>query len=166
MDQSHPSDISLDKVMTFRHPGLLLRVQKKYSWSPDQAEDVFQDMKRFLYLCAKNPSVTYAPPEKIDDCWHEFILFTLDYFKFCKDHLGRFIHHKPQTPGGGGDKKVIPRTVEAARAEFGQNLSSIWYYPGFKVDAVGEDHECDKCAGSTNCQSVSFVLGEDGKGKH
>ena len=157
---------TFDEIMTYRHPSLILRLQNKLGWSADRADNAFQDMKRFLYLCAKHPNETFAPPEVIDDCWHEFILFTLDYFTFCKDYLGRFIHHRPQTPNGSVDKTVIPRTVNAARAEFGGDLSTIWNFGDFKVDAVGNNHECDKCAGSTNCQSVSFVLEDHPSAKH
>lgn len=35
------------------------------------------------------------PSQVVDDAWHEFILFTRIYQKFCSKALGRFLHHIP-----------------------------------------------------------------------
>lgn len=35
------------------------------------------------------------PSQAVDVAWHEFILFTKDYQKFCKRAFGRFLHHTP-----------------------------------------------------------------------
>lgn len=31
----------------------------------------------------------------VDDAWHAFILDTPAYAEFCRDALGRFLHHRP-----------------------------------------------------------------------
>jgi hypothetical protein len=35
------------------------------------------------------------PSQVVDDLWHEFILYTRAYEKFCEDAFGRFFHHTP-----------------------------------------------------------------------
>jgi len=35
------------------------------------------------------------PSQAVDDAWHEFILFTRQYNKFCRHAFGRFLHHTP-----------------------------------------------------------------------
>ena len=35
------------------------------------------------------------PSQAVDDAWHEFILFTRQYDKFCRHAFGRFLHHTP-----------------------------------------------------------------------
>ena len=35
------------------------------------------------------------PSQVVDVAWHEFILYTRPYEKFCKKGLGRFLHHTP-----------------------------------------------------------------------
>jgi hypothetical protein len=35
------------------------------------------------------------PSQVVDDAWHEFILFTRHYDKFCRAAFGRFLHHTP-----------------------------------------------------------------------
>ncbi len=35
------------------------------------------------------------PSQAVNDAWHEFILFTRQYDKFCRHAFGRFLHHTP-----------------------------------------------------------------------
>jgi hypothetical protein len=35
------------------------------------------------------------PSQVADDLWHEFILYTRQYDRFCKKAFGRFLHHTP-----------------------------------------------------------------------
>ncbi|MBL8673224.1 MAG: hypothetical protein JNK11_21380 [Alphaproteobacteria bacterium] len=35
------------------------------------------------------------PSQVVDDLWHEFILYTRDYQRFCKHAFGQFLHHTP-----------------------------------------------------------------------
>jgi hypothetical protein len=35
------------------------------------------------------------PSQVVDDAWHEFILFTKAYQKFCLSAFGKFLHHSP-----------------------------------------------------------------------
>lgn len=35
--------------------------------------------------------------EKVDEVWHQFILFTPQYHEFCEQMLGRYLHHVPET---------------------------------------------------------------------
>ncbi len=41
------------------------------------------------------------PSQAVDDLWHEFILFTRDYKKFCDEAFGTFLHHTPAVKLGG-----------------------------------------------------------------
>jgi hypothetical protein len=35
------------------------------------------------------------PSQVVDDLWHEFILYTREYQRFCSKAFGRFLHHSP-----------------------------------------------------------------------
>jgi hypothetical protein len=119
-------------------------LQDKLNISQDDAHKLFDDMKRFLCLCGTQPG-PFAPPEPIDECWHHFILFTRDYASFCERHFGRFIHHLPKSRDDVADSDggVLRRTLSAARATFGEPLSSNW-----GVNAANHDN----CSGSTSCE--------------
>ena len=75
-------DVPLNRVMAYSHPGLVERLQDKLGITEEAAIDLFDDMKRFLYLCAVTPG-PLAPSGPIDEAWHHFILHTADYRLFC-----------------------------------------------------------------------------------
>lgn len=138
----------LKRVMEYPHPGLLARLQEKVEPTPEKAAELFADMKRFLFLAGTVPG-PLAPPEPIDEAWHNFILFTEDYAAFCQAHFGRFIHHVPVGPDdrAARDGSILRNTIRAAREVFGDTLSLYWN---------GAFAKCtDKCAPSTNCQTQS-----------
>jgi hypothetical protein len=144
-------EVSLDAVMTFEFQPLVDRMVDKYGWSEADAKQGFEDTKRFLYLCgAAMDGQPFAPSEKIDEVWHNFILFTEDYTKFCKDHFGRFIHHRPRRRSdhsSGG--RPIQHTLKMARSVFG-DLSENWQFKR----ADGSVVEAADCSPSTNCQDA------------
>lgn len=139
----------LDRIMGYEHPALLERMEVKYSWSKEKAEELFGEMKKFLYLCATNDGAM-APPEDIDEIWHNFILFTGDYADFCKQVVGIFLHHQPLTQAqrAQSDGSMIENTLVAAQFAFGDDLpEKYWSFqkiPGSCGPGV--------CGASTNCQ--------------
>ena len=42
------------------------------------------------------------PSQAADDLWHEFILYTRDYQRFCGQAFGGFLHHTPAVVLGSG----------------------------------------------------------------
>jgi len=81
-------------VRGYENPEVVLRIIEKTDCSQRAAKKLFEDMKQFLARSAVS-KVQSAPSRRVDLAWHEFILFTKDYAKFCQDHFGRFIHHVP-----------------------------------------------------------------------
>lgn len=78
-------------------PSLLKRVQKQHDYlSNEDMLKVTRATKDYFIIChiAKGKMVA-MPSEIVDVLWHEFILFTREYEKFCKKGLGRFLHHVP-----------------------------------------------------------------------
>ncbi len=138
----------LDRMMDYDHPALKERMVVKVGWTEDFTNELFEEMKCFLYLCATNEGAM-APPEDIDEIWHNFILFTGDYAEYCKATVGTFLHHQPLTVAqrAQSDGSMIDRTLAAARAAFGDDLSSHWEFskiPGSCGPGT--------CGASTNCQ--------------
>ena len=138
----------LQRMMNYDHPALKERMVVKIGWTPEFTDELFEEMKKFLYLCATNDGAM-APPEDIDEIWHNFILFTGDYSDFCKKFVGTFLHHQPLTVAqrAQSDGSMVQNTLNAARMAFGQNLSVHWSFtkiPGSCGPGV--------CGASTNCQ--------------
>lgn len=121
------TDVPLNRVMAYTHSGLVERLQDKLGITEGQAIDLFDDMKRFLYLCAVTPG-PLAPSPAIDEAWHHFVLHTADYQSFCHRYFGRFIHHTPHTRAQRAsiDDSAFLRMRSAGIAAFGTALSSNW----------------------------------------
>lgn len=76
---------------------LAQQIQQRYPHlSEQQCDAVIQGLRAFFHinLKAKRQMVS-MPSQVVDIAWHEFILFTRRYESFCKQGLGRFLHHTP-----------------------------------------------------------------------
>ena len=64
--------------------------------SEQQVALVMKGLKEYFQVCnLAGKRMVAMPSQAVDVVWHEFILFTRQYEKFCKDSLGRFLHHTP-----------------------------------------------------------------------
>ena len=76
----------LDKRLAARHPEL----------SASQRQAVFAGLLDYFQLCrSAGKRMVAMPSQVVDDAWHEFILFTRQYDKFCQSAFGRFLHPTP-----------------------------------------------------------------------
>ena len=76
----------LDKRLAAKRPEL----------TPAQREIVFDGLKEYFHLCnIAGRNMVAMPSQVVDDAWHEFILFTRQYRRFCDRAFGRFLHHTP-----------------------------------------------------------------------
>ena len=75
------------------------RLARENGWSKSFAQRVVAEYKRFMFLAvASGHPVT--PSEQVDQVWHLHMIYTESYWnEFCRDILGKPIHHGP-TKGG------------------------------------------------------------------
>lgn len=120
--------VSLRKVLCYRHPAVVRRYAKEHHTTIREAERIFREMLKWLYLCYRSNSgghsglalVMTPEIEKIDWMWHTFILFTCDYADFCEEHFGFFVHHTPVEDDG--DEEV---DMKAARNQIKAQFNLI-----------------------------------------
>ncbi len=145
------------KVIAYENAEFIERLKVKLDLGHETAEQLFSDLKQFLYLCGTRPGIC-SPTDRIDAAWHEFVLYTEDYATFCDIMFGRFIHHVPPTylSDEKRTKGKTWRTYQVALDIFGE-LSSNWNVPehmrpqrGAKPDNV-ELIEFDNCGNSCGC---------------
>lgn len=101
----------LENLLYYKHPVVIKRFQKNHPLHAAQAEDLFEQLLKYLWLCRKYEQDKHLHPndqelqfkpliheemQPIDWMWHEFILITQDYERFCQEYFGVFIHHIPQ----------------------------------------------------------------------
>ncbi|MCA1558006.1 MAG: hypothetical protein LC731_05635, partial [Acidobacteria bacterium] len=84
--------------------------------TPEELHEAFTELKKYFLLNELNGSPFSMISLRVDTVWHEFILFTEEYHKFCERFFGKYIHHSPATSTKGTipDKEI----VEVAKLEF------------------------------------------------
>lgn len=100
--------MNLESVLAYRNDDVVHRFADDQGLSFEDANEIFTETKRWLWLCAKKGQEVkegraefFAIPlfdeaYAIDLMWHTFILFTQDYFDFCETYFGGYIHHQPK----------------------------------------------------------------------
>lgn len=84
--ERYPYQRLLDRRLAARRPAL----------SEEQRSAVFAGLRDYFLLCHRaGRRMVAMPSQAVDDAWHEFILFTREYERFCRRGLGRFLHHTP-----------------------------------------------------------------------
>ncbi len=85
-------------IHTYQFPDALGRkVQEQYPHLTDeQAGLAVQGLREYFHVCnLAGRRMVAMPSQVVDVAWHQFILYTRRYDAFCKQGLGRFLHHTP-----------------------------------------------------------------------
>ncbi|MCP3750486.1 hypothetical protein [Pseudomonas sp. SBB6] len=93
---------SLHDVLQYQNSDITLKFCKEWDVSRSEADDIFTETKKFLYLAAHCQTECftvsiYQPLQVIDEMWHTFLQFTDQYYHFCEHYMGGFLHHFPFT---------------------------------------------------------------------
>jgi hypothetical protein len=140
--------ININKAMTFQPPALLIeRFMKTEGVSEAEAREQFEEIKKFLVVCASDRSRSFAPSKRLDEMWHTFILFTPCYWRFC-EMLGGYIHHRPTRELM---YKSYANTIEAMEQIFGE-VNQKWWKVKSAADCSSSCSHDDYCDDSPDCQ--------------
>jgi len=105
-------------IRTFRWPaGLLERLEKRHpGFGRKDSALVSQGLRQFFlaYLMSGKRFVS-MPSQVADDLWHEFILYTREYDRFCRRAFGGFLHH-------------TPAVVLGTQRRSNEGLRRVWWY--------------------------------------
>ena len=73
------------------------KVSKSYPHlDASEVDQVIRGLRDYFHLILLSQRKMVAMPSQVVDvAWHEFILFTKEYSRFCSKALGRFLHHTP-----------------------------------------------------------------------
>ncbi len=78
-------------------PGIYDRLQKRRpELTLKDCQLVSKGVRQFFLAYLKSGRKYVSMPSQVaDDLWHEFILYTWHYEKFCRKAFGGFLHHTP-----------------------------------------------------------------------
>jgi hypothetical protein len=125
---------TIAKAMAFPMDAIVARYMEEQRLPAEVAREHERELKRYLALCALDADAAYGMNGPVDELWHTFITFTLDYARFCDDVAGRFIHHVPTPPEAKADPEGAAsyrRTLDAYAETFGEEAPpEVWPRPG------------------------------------
>lgn len=127
----------LERMLTYRNEDIISRFTDQFELKDETAELIFADTLRFMYLC-QLPNI-FIPDQLliVDEMWHNFILFTKEYQKFCDTHFGRYFHHLPASKSEKeAARKAMLADPEKAKQDFGKKLS---YVVSSAYDHLGQE---------------------------
>lgn len=93
------------------------KLQGESGLSLAQSGQVLEALKQYFLACLsaqRSGSIgkSLAMPSKaVDDAWHQFILMTREYEKFCQGAFGEYLHHTPQAEGSPPDDRALANTL-------------------------------------------------------
>jgi len=131
----------LEEVLAYRHPKVIRAYQRDFPHLRDQAENLFREALKYLWLSRKHqldcesrpndsaldfPFFMHEEMRDIDNMWHTFLLYTQDYTDFCRRFFGDYLHHQPD----------IADAVVQTNQEFGADLEK---YLSYVYDQLGEE---------------------------
>jgi len=123
--------------LAYSNQDVMFRFSHIYDLPEDEVLDLFQETKKFIAICTEKDIYINDDLLIIDEMWHNFILFTPVYAKFCERFFGRFVHHIPTSKKTREEhRKLLETDPERARREFmerEERLISTVY------DLCGED---------------------------
>jgi hypothetical protein len=124
----------IDRALAFPMDSVLDRYAAEHELPLEVAREHEREVKRFLALCALQPEASYGMAGPVDELWHTFITFTVDYARFCDEVAGRFIHHVPTGPEARDDAEgaaAYERMLAAYEETFGEEPPpECWPRPG------------------------------------
>jgi hypothetical protein len=140
---------SLDAVLAYQNDEVVYRFVEDFKVSPSEAEEIFTETKRWLWLCAFQVQEhaagragfvevpLFSEAFAVDMMWHTFLLFTSDYSDFCQKYFGFFIHHIPQTRAEKLSwQEQLKENAELAIARRKEKLQTAYE---LIYDTLGED---------------------------
>lgn len=123
------------------------RIGRERGFSPRQCDEIVDGTVSFLKMCGDYPNRTFSPSPLVDIGWHEFLMYTREYQRFCEQIAGRFIHHSPTDLGDGATSKPTAKET----LEFMVSHSIPFYMDQWRFDGA---MNCNNhCENNVNCNN-------------
>lgn len=109
--------------------GFTTRLAKENFWTKKFTSDAILEYKKFMFL-ATTSNFMVSPSETVDIVWHQHLIFTKSYHRFC-EILGKQIQHIPSTHNKEDFEKfkqAKEQTKILYEKEFGNQPENIWKF--------------------------------------
>lgn len=119
-------------AVAYEAPFLIEKLLKeKIVETPEEAQVLFTEVKRYIILVVLDKTTLWEMYSlRIDEVWHQFVLFTREYVDFSMKYFGTYIHHSPgNAPGAGaisGAKGSWEGFKQRYEELYGVPLPHVW----------------------------------------
>ena len=96
--------------------------------SRESYQEAFDEFKRFIALGVMHGLNIGMQSKQVDAVWHQFILFTPQYHEFCREFVGKYFHHVPQTSVTPLPPNIAKNFTEVYSQTYGE-MPAIWNTP-------------------------------------
>jgi hypothetical protein len=101
------------------------RVMAEHGWDDSTYDRYEGELRRFFCLIGTCDGPLAVISRKVDEIWHQLVLFTPLYREFCQKVFGRFIDHVPRTAYTPIPVAAINNFVNEYMARYGA-LNPLW----------------------------------------
>jgi hypothetical protein len=129
--RAHERDI--EALLAFQAPYLVEKLTRQQMVpTADEARALFDEVKKFLVLQC-DAGACYIPvfSRRVDEVWHQFVLYSIEYRQFCLRFFGGYLHHAPAL-GAANSEQFGRQPMDFAEFEsryqqvFGE-LPDLWH---------------------------------------
>jgi hypothetical protein len=131
-----PAEIAREKLLLAEACDLSnvrARFCKLYDVTADEALACERELTRYFILGVAFPDSDHGMYGRfVDEFWHTFLVFTMDYVDFCRDVFGRYVHHVPISDEDRGSSDVAApwgRAPESTFADFAMDYEQAFEEP-------------------------------------
>lgn len=121
-------------VLKYEAPFLIEKLLKEHIVETrEEGEALFTEVKKFCVLVRSDATKLWDMHSlRVDEAWHQFILFTKEYMDFCERFFGTYVPHSPSNaPKSQTMNPPETASFEAFQSRyselFGDRLPDIWY---------------------------------------
>jgi hypothetical protein len=127
---------TLEASLSFEAPYLIEKLVNDHVCdNEDEARALFREVKRYLFLNRADQSKLWEIHSlRVDEVWHQFILFTRQYADFCTQYYGAYSPHSPSNAPVSAKNSASQKQVATFKEfhayyekVFGEPLPDHWY---------------------------------------
>ncbi|MFC5462547.1 glycine-rich domain-containing protein [Massilia niabensis] len=133
----------------------LMHKESGEGWSPEHANAIENEYRRFLYLMTTFPNVQMAPRVDVDTFWHYHILDTMKYARDCEQAFGYFVHHYPYLGLMGEDDKEMQQQAGERMRELYESTFGLSYVRPLRTDGAMEAADVQTACAPTMSQAAN-----------
>ncbi|MEO7454952.1 MAG: hypothetical protein ABIY52_01725 [Gemmatimonadaceae bacterium] len=116
------------------------KLARKLGWTDAFARQAIDEYRKYVFL-GVTADFSVTPPRKIDQVWHEHLLFSRAYREFCRDVLHQEFDHSPELVPTDEQTGVFSAQYDATLRLYAHEFNvapprAIWGTPKFDLELV------------------------------